>query len=85
MSKFEVAPRSRRREISCEGRLLERGPSKYRSVRLHCGVKRSLHAQFVAIGLEVLAWWMLQTDKQIRLLLIVTHCHYLGMAEGVNT
>ncbi len=28
------------------GRLLETGPSNYRSVRLHCGVERSLHAGF---------------------------------------
>ena len=28
------------------GRLLERKPSKYRRVRLHCGVERSLHARF---------------------------------------
>ncbi len=28
------------------GRLLERGQSKYRSKRLQCGVKHSLHARF---------------------------------------
>ena len=47
MSKFEVAPSSRHHEISLGGRLLEREPSKHRSLRLHCGVERSLRARFL--------------------------------------
>ena len=43
MSKFKVAPWSRHCEISRKRRLLERGPSKYRSVcfALWCGTQSS--------------------------------------------
>ena len=44
--KFEVAPRSHPGEISLGDGLLDKGQSRYRSVRLHCGVENSLHVRF---------------------------------------
>ena len=44
--KFEVAPRSHPGEISLGDGLLDRRPSRYQSVRLHCGMESSLHARF---------------------------------------
>ena len=46
LARFHFGMDSSIGEISLGDGLLDRGPSRYRSVRLHCGVESSLHARF---------------------------------------